>query len=462
MASVGAAVLATTLLSSSPALAADQDLPGWTFQEEVDLSDASRWTTETGQASNTSSYDLPENVSFDSKGLTIRGLEQERSAAFYTSGDAKGVDIEIPNYARVEAIGSVPFGPGLWPALMWLRPLDSAHGEIDLMEVFGDDPRVAATIHNEYGATHRSKNGFVPWTELPNPDPTATHIYVMEKTPERIVFSVDGHVMLDAGPEDVRAGFDWDAIFERPGATWYPRVTLQIGCPPAEPDCGIGLPAKSWPGDSMRLESLKIWKMATSDSPPAEGQPGQKPPVEVPPAEERPVEEVRSVESGSFPLRAGQEAKHEYADSDVSAAAVTFAVPTNLGTGALYNSLQIRSSPDGKDGYRATVALRANGTIRLTLAERVNDRSTVLLDDVVASRGTYAPGHQVRVALSYADGVLSAKAWRADHTEPAWQLTAAVAHSEVPESGAYILGYLSRKAPSNVTVPWSNFASTAP
>src|SRR5688572_3074544 len=144
-AAIGAAVLSLALVGFTPVHAAEEDLPGWAFQEEVDLSDPSRWTTETGQAANTSSYDIPENVSFGDDGLTVRGTRESRSSADYTSGDAKGLDIEIPNYARVEAVGSVPYGPGLWPALMWLRPLDSPHGEIDLMEVFGADPRVAAT-----------------------------------------------------------------------------------------------------------------------------------------------------------------------------------------------------------------------------------------------------------------------------------------------------------------------------
>jgi hypothetical protein len=382
LAALSAAILTISILGGAPATAADdKDLPGWIHQEDVDLSDASRWTLETGQAANTSSYDIPSNVSFGSTGLTVRGAAESRGSAAYTSGDAKGLDIEIPNYSRVEVTGSVPFGSGLWPALMWLRPLDSAHGEIDLMEVFGDDARPAATLHNEYGSTHRSLQGSVRWEQLPNSNPTGVHTYVMEKTPNRIVISVDGHVMLDAGPEDVRPGFDWKAIFERPGATWYPRVTLQIGCPPVDPGCGIGLPASGWKGGQMKLETLKIWRMAKpgeqqppvvepapqppvvepapqppvvepAPQPPVV-EPAPQPPVVVePPVVEPPVVQPPADEAGTFALSPGQEIRHDYegGDTEGTEGSVTFTVPENIGTGVMYHSLQALSSDDGKNG----------------------------------------------------------------------------------------------------------------
>ena len=467
LAALGAAVLTISLLGGAPATAADdKDLPGWIHQEDVDLSDASRWTLETGRAANTSSYDIPGNVSFGASGLTVRGAAESRGDAAFTSGDAKGLDIEIPNYSRVEVTGSVPFGPGLWPALMWLRPLDSAHGEIDLMEVFGDDARPAATLHNEYGPTHRSLQGSVRWEQLPNSNPTGVHTYVMEKTPNRIVISVDGHVMLDAGPDDVRPGFDWNAIFERPGATWYPRVTLQIGCPLVDPGCGIGLPASGWKGGQMRLETLKIWRMA---KPGEQQQPAPQPPVVQPapqppvvePAPQPPVVEPPADEAGTFALRPGQEIRHDYegADTEGTEGSVTFTVPENLGTGVMYHSLQALSSDDGKNGYRATVTLKASGSIRLTLAKVTANKTEVLEDAVVAPRGSYEPGEDVRVSIRVVDGSVLAKAWAADANEPDWQLSAAGGATAATGDGIRIMGYLSRVAPHAVDAPWSELSA---
>lgn len=495
LAALSAAILTISILGGAPATAADdKDLPGWIHQEDVDLSDASRWTLETGQAANTSSYDIPSNVSFGSTGLTVRGAAESRGSAAYTSGDAKGLDIEIPNYSRVEVTGSVPYGPGLWPALMWLRPLDSAHGEIDLMEVFGDDARPAATLHNEYGSTHRSLQGSVRWEQLPNSNPTGVHTYVMEKTPDRIVISVDGHVMLDAGPDDVRPGFNWDAIFERPGATWYPRVTLQIGCPPVDPGCGIGLPATGWKGGQMKLETLKIWRMAkpgeqqppvvqpapqppvvqpapqppvVQPAPqppvvqPAPQPPVVEPPVVEPPVVEPPVVEPPADEAGTFALRPGQEIRHDYqgADTEGTEGSVTFTVPENIGTGVMYHSLQALSSDDGKNGYRATVTLKGSGSIRLTLAKVTANKTEVLKDAVVASRGSYEPGEDVRVSIRVVDGIVLAKAWAADANEPDWQLSAPGSASAATGDGIRIMGYLSKVAPNAVSAPWSELSA---
>lgn len=466
MSALGAAIITLSLFTGAApaATAAEQDLPGWILQEDVDLSDSSRWTLETGQAANTSSYDTPSNVSFGTSGLTVRGSEENRGNAAYTSGDAKGTGIVIPNYSRVEATGSMPYGSGLWPALMWLRPLDSANGEIDLVEVFGADPRPAATIHNEYGSTHRSLQGSVRWEQLPDSDPTGVHTYVMEKTPNRIVISVDGHVMLDAGPEDVRPGFDWDAIFERPGATWYPRVTLQIGCAPTEPDCGIGLPAAGWKGGEISLQSLKVWRMAKDgeqdpvvDPPvietPEVETPEVEPPVVVPP--------VPAVESGTFALAPGKELRHTY-EGDANGSTdgtVSFTVPKNLGTGVLYQSIQIASSDDGRSGYRATITLKSSGSIRLTLAKITGNRSEVLKDLVVAPRGSYAPGDAVKVSLSAHDGTVAAKAWKVGATEPEWQVTAQPGGVAPAGDGIRILGYLSQKAPSSVKIDWSGLTA---
>ena len=54
----------------------------------------------------------------------------------------------------------------------------------------------------------------VPWSSLSKSDPAALHTYVMEKTPNRIKIWVDGVLLMDAGPADAPAGFDWNRIFE--------------------------------------------------------------------------------------------------------------------------------------------------------------------------------------------------------------------------------------------------------
>ena len=466
LATLGAAALASSLLAAAPATGAEQAPTDWTLTEDVDLSDASRWSLETGQAANTSSYDRPENVSFGDDGLIVSGKRENWSGRSLTSGDAKGTDIVIPNYARVEAVGNASYGEGLWPALMWLRPLDSPHGEIDLMEVFSTADRVTTTIHSEYGPTHRQRQGNAKWADLVESDPEADHTYVMEKTPDRITISVDGIVMLDATPETVPTGFDWDGVFERPGATWYPRVTLQIGCPTGEPDCGLGLPEPEWTDATVQLKSLKIWEWTPGEGP-APVAPPVPAPTPAPEVDPSPVPGAPTpgegaepiVEGGSFDLARGQELRHSLSRTEqpTDAGGVTFTVPESLGTATLYGSIQVRSSENGRSGYRGTVAIRPNGSLFLT-TEKLQDGKRTLLDQrTVAARGSVDSGDDVRVEISYVDGAVQAKTWTLGDGEPdAWQLTAEATGAELSDAGVQILGYLSRSAKAPVTAIWSD------
>ncbi len=243
--------------------------PGWSLDELVDLSSPDGWKLEDFTASNTASQDLPANVSFGPEGLRIVGRrEQTPNGSPYSSGDAKGVGHPIPNYARVEVVGRGPHAPGLWPCVLWLRPLVGDVGEIDLMENFGGQPRAAATLHNAYGSGHKMIHGNLPWAALPDPTPAELHRYVLEKTQGRIVITCDDVVMMDVGPASpnptapIPDGFDWDATFEVTGQRWYPRVTLQIGCGTANPDCATGQPPASWTYTDMLVTELRIYAPA--------------------------------------------------------------------------------------------------------------------------------------------------------------------------------------------------------
>ncbi len=259
------ATLRELLEASSPTDPAE-DLhhrDGWVLEEAVDLSDPTGWKLEAHTASNTASQDLPGNVSFGPEGLRIVGRrETTPNGSPYSSGDAKGSGHPIPNYARVEVVGRGPHERGLWPCVLWLRPLVGSDGEVDLMENFGGQPRVKATLHNEYGDGHKMIGGTLPWSALPDPDPEALHTYVLEKTPGRIVITVDGVVLMDVGPADAPAGFDWERIFENPEQRWYPRVTLQIGCGTANPTCATGDPDPGWDETDMAVTELRIYRQA--------------------------------------------------------------------------------------------------------------------------------------------------------------------------------------------------------
>jgi beta-glucanase (GH16 family) len=190
--------------------------------------DPRKWSFETGHGwgdRELQSYtSRPRNASLDGRGHLVITARREP----YTGPDQRPADYtsaRINSQAkfefasgRVEARIRVPGGRSLHPAFWALGSnLDKvgwpAAGEIDLMEVFGDDPfTVHGTLHGprsggaEYkvGATHRARvrlsKGF--------------HIYGVSWRPGRIAFRLDGDVYAVRTPSDLHSGSSWR--FDRP------------------------------------------------------------------------------------------------------------------------------------------------------------------------------------------------------------------------------------------------------
>ena len=121
-------------------------------------------------------------------------------------------------YGRVEVRAKLPQGAGTWPAIWMLGKNITepggyfydqfgttgwpACGEIDIMEHWGTNPNyVSAALHtpSSFGGTVN-----VGGINLPNVFDT-WHIYEMEWSPERIVFSVDGNEFYTYEPEVLNA-----------------------------------------------------------------------------------------------------------------------------------------------------------------------------------------------------------------------------------------------------------------
>ena len=117
-------------------------------------------------------------------------------------------------YGRVEVRAKLPQGAGTWPAIWMLGKNISepggywfdefgevswpACGEIDIMEHWGVNPNyVSAAIHtpSSFGSTVNVGGLFL--TDVFN----TYHIYEMEWSPEKIVFSVDGQAYYTYEPE---------------------------------------------------------------------------------------------------------------------------------------------------------------------------------------------------------------------------------------------------------------------
>lgn len=247
----------------------EQDPEGWSLLYGTEFTTNDGWAAREETQSNDNSYNTPNNVSYGPNGMVIAGKREVMGGRPFTTGDVTGKHVVVPNYFRADVTATLPIDYGMWPCPLWLRPLNSDDGEIDLAETWthswNGTPAVQSAIHPAY--THpvdKHHNSKLLYSELPNPDPAASHIYTCIKTKDRIEFLVDGvrvycwggapkwDGVLKAGPLP-----DWySKIFEVEGRTWYPRITLQIG------GAGNPEPKPEWQNSELAIHKLRIYKQA--------------------------------------------------------------------------------------------------------------------------------------------------------------------------------------------------------
>lgn len=147
----------------------------------------------------------PENVSLDGAGnlvLTarsdnVKGLNCWYGPCRYTSGRITTQGKKTASHGRVEARMKLPKGKGLWPAF-WLLGANYEQvghpqsGEIDIMELVGDEPfRAWASVHGPgYTLAGHTGRHDLPDGATFNDD---FHTFAVDWTADELIFSVDGH-----------------------------------------------------------------------------------------------------------------------------------------------------------------------------------------------------------------------------------------------------------------------------
>ncbi len=134
------------------------------------------------------------NVEVADGKLIIKALKESYDGASYTSARLKSHGKYSFTYGRVEVRAKLPIGVGTWPAIWMLGDNINtagwpACGEIDIMEHAGKDQnKIHHSIHtpSSYGGT---VNTFSHQVSGVSDD---FHIYEVNWTSEKIIFSVDG------------------------------------------------------------------------------------------------------------------------------------------------------------------------------------------------------------------------------------------------------------------------------
>lgn len=129
----------------------------------------------------------------------IKTVDEITGEVTYTSGRINTRNKVDFKYGKVEVRAKLPKGQGIWPAI-WMMPTDEdlyggwpKCGEIDIMELLGNDPsKVYQTLHYAKSSTDIQSQGSKTLTK--GDFSTDYHVFSMEWNPDSISFFVDGEL----------------------------------------------------------------------------------------------------------------------------------------------------------------------------------------------------------------------------------------------------------------------------
>lgn len=192
----------------------------WQDEFTANTLNTSFWTHEigTGQSgwgNNELQYYRPENTYFSEGNMIIEAKQENFGGANYTSSRLITRGKKEFQYGRIDIRAALPKGKGIWPALWMLGSNLSqagwpACGEIDIMELVGNDPgRVHGTVH--YGtstSTHQQKtasralNGGATFND-------EFHVFSIVWEENRIRWYIDDALFHEVTPAILGAGQPW-------------------------------------------------------------------------------------------------------------------------------------------------------------------------------------------------------------------------------------------------------------
>jgi beta-glucanase (GH16 family) len=228
--------------------------------------DAAKWTHDTGfgwgSGAELQAYtDRTKNAALDGQGnLAITARSEtytgpDGKTSGYTSARLNTRKKFSHVYGRIEARIKVPSGQGIWPAF-WLLGDDvfttgwPSCGEIDMMEVLGDDPNVLyQSIHGPQPEAGDGEFGLTERIEFTRPLSAGFHVYGAQWGPGRISLTADGEVYRTFSPADLPPGARW--VFDHPH---HLILNVAVGGDwPGPPDASTPFPA------TMLVDWVRVW-----------------------------------------------------------------------------------------------------------------------------------------------------------------------------------------------------------
>jgi len=183
---------------------------GLIFSDEFDSPgspNTSKWTYDLGAGgwgNGESQYytKRTDNVKVENGFLKITAKKESYEGAEYTSTRMLTQGKFDFKYGKVEVRAKLPIGVGTWPAIWMLGSNIStvgwpACGEVDIMEHWGNNQGwVQSAMHTPSSYGNTSNHGGQSLADVS----TAFHVYAVEWTSEKMIFSVDGKVHYTYNP----------------------------------------------------------------------------------------------------------------------------------------------------------------------------------------------------------------------------------------------------------------------
>jgi beta-glucanase (GH16 family) len=200
----------------------------------------------------------------DGKALYIRALKT--ASGGYTSARIKTLGKFAPIYGRIEARARLANGQGIWPAFWMLGSNISsvgwpACGEIDIIESINAAPKkVYGTLH---GPGYSGDKALQGTTTLSNGTlDQAYHVYAVDWSSDKIVWSFDGAAYYTVTPATLPAGSRW-VFNDNP---FFLLLNLAVGGNwPGSPDGTTAFP------QTFAIDYVRVYSTGLSSAPaPAE------------------------------------------------------------------------------------------------------------------------------------------------------------------------------------------------
>ena len=189
----------------------------WADEFDADALDPERWSYEIGTGNNgwgnaEEQYYRRENTALFDGHLVIEARDDGFSGSEYTSSRIVTMDKREFRYGRVDIRAALPEGQGLWPALWMLGAnIDRVGwprcGEIDIMELTGDDTRrVLGTAHYGDSPQGRQFQGGAKLLPRGESYADAFHVFSLVWEEDRLRWFVDDEQYFELTPADVNGG----------------------------------------------------------------------------------------------------------------------------------------------------------------------------------------------------------------------------------------------------------------